>query len=176
MSLVQWLKKVPSRLEYTEDLFSGKLMLGKASLSAKLIRGDGSIKDYGVVCEKKVTGAFVTFIVAQMVTETSEIGDFKYHDSGVGVTGEVNTNTVIETTDGESRATGNQVAGGTGTAPTYTTVGTIAYTTTKAITEHGVFSQVTGGTLLDRSVFTAINVVSGDSIQFTYVATFNAEA
>jgi len=47
-------------------------------------------------------------------------------------------------------------------------VGTISYTTTKAITEHGLFNAATAGTLLDRTVFTVINVVSGDSIQFTY--------
>ena len=174
--LWSWFKKIPSRTADTKDLFAGRLAIGKAQLSLVHIKADGTRIDHGVVSKKKVTGAFVTFIVANMVTDTTEFGDFKYHDSGVGATAEVNTNTAIETTDGESRVTGTQVQGGTATAPTYTSVGTISYTTTKAITEHGVFSQSSGGTLLDRSVFSAVNVVNGDSIQFTYVLTINAEA
>jgi len=53
-------------------------------------------------------------------------------------------------------------------------VGTIAYTTTKAITEHGIFNDPTAGTLMDRTVFSAINVVSGDSVQYTYTLTLTA--
>jgi hypothetical protein len=34
--------------------------------------------------------------------------------------------------------------------------------------------DVSQGTLLDRSVFTAINVVSADSIQFTYSLTLSS--
>ena len=76
----------------------------------------------------------------------------------------------METREGESRATGTQVA----STNTYTSVGTIAYTTTKAITEHGVFSSAASTTLMDRSVFSAINVVSGDSIEFSYVLSCSA--
>lgn len=171
------IKRINSRLSTSKALWAGELMVGSCQLSAIHVDGrTGRRTNHGVICRKKVTGAFVTFIVANMVTDTTEIGDFKYHDSGVGTTAESNGNTAIETTDGESRVAGTQVAGGTATAPTYTSVATISYTTTKAITEHGVFSQSSGGTLLDRSVFSAINVVNGDSIQFTYVMTMNAEA
>jgi hypothetical protein len=110
-------------------------------------------------------------VVDQLQTETSVFGDFKYHDSGVGVTAENAADTVIETTDGESRATGTQTESA---ANAYRSVGTISYTTTKAITEHGLFNDATTGTLMDRSVFSAINVVNGDSIQFTYTITFTA--
>lgn len=47
-------------------------------------------------------------------------------------------------------------------------VGTSTATGTIAITESGVFNANTAGTLLARQVFSAINVVSGDSIQFTW--------
>jgi hypothetical protein len=47
-------------------------------------------------------------------------------------------------------------------------VGTATATGTIAITESGVFNAATAGTLLARQVFTAVNVVSGDSIQFTW--------
>lgn len=143
----------------------------RSQLSVKLIRADGSAVDYGVVGYKLVTTAFVNFLVDQLQTETTEFGDFKYHDSGVGVTGAAVGDTDIETTDGESRATGTQTEGA---ANIYESVGTITYTTSKAITEHGLFSQSTGTTLMDRHTFAAINVVNTDSIEFTYDLTVSA--
>jgi hypothetical protein len=136
-----------------------------------LIRADGTVLDYGLISAHLVTTAFVNFMVDQLQTETSEWGDFKYHDSGVGTTAAAVGDTDIETTDGESRATGTQTEGA---ANIYESVGTISYTTTKAITEHGLFSKATGTTLMDRHVFSAINVVNGDSIQFTYDLTCTA--
>jgi hypothetical protein len=142
-----------------------------AELRAVRIGADGSRVNYGVLSRRVVTNAFVNFVVDQLQTETSVFGDFKYHDSGVGVTAENVANTAIETTDGESRATGSQAEGA---ANVYQSVGTISYTSTKAITEHGLFNDPTAGTLMDRSVFAAINVVNGDSIQFTYSLTVNS--
>lgn len=144
-------------------------VLGK--LDIRLIKKTGEVIDYGTVGYRVVTTAFVNFLVDQLQTETTEIGDFKYHDSGVGGTAENITDTDIETTDGEARATGSQTEAD---PDDYQSVGTISYTTTKAIVEHGLFSQVTGGTLMDRTVFTTINVGSGDSIQFTYTINFPA--
>lgn len=143
-----------------------------AQLSLKLFKADGSIVDYGVVSYRVITTAFVNFMVDQMQAETAEWGDLKFHDSGEGSTAEAVGDTDIETTDGESRATGTQGEGAS--ANIYQTVGTISYTTTKAIVEHGIFSQVTGGTLMDRSVFSVVNVSNGDSIQFTYEYTANS--
>lgn len=165
------------RGRHIRPLLNGELGLASCALSVKHFAADGSlIKDYGVVSRKKVTGAFVTFIVANMVTDTTEIGDFKYHDCGTGTNAEANTDTALQTAFGGSRVAGTQVAGGTATAPTYTSVATISFSGSFAITEHGVFSKSSGTTLLDRSVFSAVNVVSGESIQFTYVLTLNAEA
>ena len=141
-----------------------------AELRAVLIRADGTRINYGVLSRRVVTTAFVNFLAGQFQTDSTLIGDFKYHDSGVGVTAEAVGNTDIETTDGESRVTGSQST----TNAVYTSVGTISYTTTKAITEHGLFNASTGVTLMDRSVFSAVNVVNGDSIQFTYALTVNS--
>jgi len=142
-------------------------MLG--TLHAVLVKGDGARINYGLVSTQLVTDAFVEFMVDELQAETSVWGDFKFHDSGVGVTGAAVGDTDIETTDGESRSTGTQIEGAT--AEIYKSVGTIAYTTTKAITEHGLLSIVTGGTLMDRHVFAAINVVNGDSVEFTFQLT-----
>lgn len=147
------------------------VMVALGKLEAVLLKADGRRVNYGVLGYRVVTTAFVSFVVDQLQTETSVFGDFKYHDSGVGTTAENVTDTAMETTDGESRATGTQTESA---ATAYRSVGTISYTTTKAITEHGLFNDVSAGTLMDRTVFSAVNVVNGDSIQFTYTLTVSA--
>ena len=142
-----------------------------ATLEGTLIKADGEKVNYGVLGHRVVTTAFVNLMVDQLQAETSVWGDFKYHDSGVGITAEAVGDTAIETTDGEDRVAGTQVEGDPNQ---YRSVGTIAYTTTKAITEHGLFNHLTTETLMDRTLFSAINVVSGDSIQFTYTLTCTA--
>ncbi len=47
-------------------------------------------------------------------------------------------------------------------------VGTVAEAATIAVTESGVFNADTAGSMLCRQVFTAVNVVNGDSLQFTW--------
>jgi hypothetical protein len=145
-------------------------MIGE--LRAVLIRGDGQRINYGLLGCRVVTTVFVNEMVDQMQAEDSTWGDFLYHDSGIGTTAEAVGDTDIETTDQESRATGNQGEGAS--ANIYQTVGTISYTNTLAITEHGVFNASTSGELLDRTVFSAVNVVDGDSIEFTYELTCTA--
>lgn len=172
----EWFRSLRKRLAYSKRLFAGELMVAGAVLSAVLIHADGSREDLGVIATKKVTGAFVTDIVANMVTDTTAFGDYKYHDCGTGSTAEANTQTALVTPYGGARATGTQVAGGTSTAPTYTSVATVSFSGTFAIVEHAIFNASSSATMLDRSLFSAVNVVSGDSIQFTYVLTLNAEA
>ncbi len=140
-------------------------------LRAVLTHADGTTVNYGVLGRRVVTTAYCEFMVDQHQTESSVIGDFKFHDSGVGTTNEASGDTDIETTDGESRATGTQVEQ---SSIIYRSVGIIPYTTTKAITEHGLFSAATGATLMDRTEFAIINVVNGDSIQYTYGITYTA--
>ncbi len=147
------------------------LMTAYGKLEVMLIRASGERVRYGVVSYRVITTAFVDFVTDQLQTETSVFGDFKFHDSGVGTTTPAIGDTDIQTTDGESRATGTQTES---SHNVYVSVGTISYTTTKAITEHGLFNASTGSTLMDRSTFSAINVVSGDSIQFTYSLTISA--
>lgn len=163
------------------EILQGKLAeaeaLGNLDLAAQIqdqitmLEATRERINYGVLSYRAVTTAFVTFLVDQLQTETSVFGDFKFHDSGVGTTAENVTDTAMETTDGESRATGTQTESA---ANAYRSVATISYTTTKAITEHGLFNDASAGTLMDRSVFSAINVINGDSIQFTYTFTVSA--
>lgn len=145
-----------------------------ATLSAKLIHADGSVVDYGLVSVKKVTTAFRDYLVDSLQDSTTYPMDvFKYHASGTDATAEANTQTAL-IAEVETRVAGTQIEGAT--ANIFKTVATITYTATRAIVEHGVLSASTVGTLMDRSVFSVINVVNTDQIEFTYELTTNAEA
>jgi hypothetical protein len=80
---------------------------------------------------------------------------------------EVNASGGASTTHVIASPTTSQVTTST-TNDTSQWVGTATASGTIAITESGVFNASTGGTMLCRQTFTAINVVSGDSIQFTW--------
>ena len=125
-----------------------------------------------MVKNKVVTTAFVNDIVDNLIAEVAAFGDYKYHDSGTGVGAEGAANTALGTACGEARDAGTQVEG-TSTNQ-YKSVATHTYAATFAITEHGLFNAATAGTLMDRTVFTAINVVSGDKIEFTFTITFSS--
>lgn len=124
-------------------------------------------EELGLICTKVVTDAAVAYLVL-CFTGVNNITLFKYHASGTGVITELASNTALGT-EVAARATGTQLVGAS--ANIYRTVGTISYGATFAVTEHGIFSATSAGTMLDRSVFAAINVISGDSIEFTYELT-----
>lgn len=142
-----------------------------AELAITLIKADGRRIDYGTVGYRVVTTAFVSFVVDQLQTETSVFGDYKYHANGTGTNAEAVGDTALQTDSGVARATGTQTEA---SATVYQSVGTLAFVSTLAITEHGLFNASSGVTLMDRTVFSAINVVSGDSIQNTYSLTIAA--
>jgi hypothetical protein len=140
-----------------------------SEVSAILIRADGTRVDYGVLSRRLVTNAGVAFLV-DAFQNLVEIENMNWHASGTGVAAEDVANTTLGTETG-SRVSGTQSEPA---ANQYRTVATVPYSGTLAITEHGLFSANAAGTLWDRSVFTAINVVNGDSIQFTYTLTVNS--
>jgi hypothetical protein len=121
-----------------------------------------------------VTTAGINILAADFVSGASlRINAFNYHDSGTGTTAAAIGDTALVTQAGPAtRATGTQ---STPSAGQYRSIGTIAYVSTLAITEWGLFSQAAqGGTLWDRRTFAALNVVSGDSLAVTYTLTCNA--
>jgi hypothetical protein len=145
----------------------------RAELHAKHLR-DNALVDLGLLSAKVVTNAGVTYMRDDFNANagSADITNFKFHDCGTGSVAENVTDTALGTASGVARATGSQ-ATGAGTN-TYVTVGTMTFVSSLAITEHGIFSASSAGTLWDRSVFAAINVVSGDAIQFTYTLTITA--
>lgn len=133
---------------------------------------NGKAIHLGLISTKVVTTAGVNYMRDDFNAAAggADITNFKYHDSGTGTTAEAIGQTGLVTPTGDARVSGSQAGA---VSKTYVTVATLPYTTTLAITEHGVFSASTTGTLWDRSVFAALNVVNGDSIQFTYTLTLN---
>ncbi len=143
------------------------------------LREDGTMgrfreekKDRRLVINRVVTDAFVDFVVDQLQTETSAFGDFKYHEMGLGTQAENANETALQTSTGIARATGTQTEGASSNI--YKSVGTITADTTENITEHGLFNASSGVTMMDRTKFTAINVVSGNQIEFTFQITFSS--
>lgn len=150
--------------------FAQRLRKGpRSSLSAVAIYPDGTVVDYGVISRRCVTTAGVNALFS--TSTPIGISAFNYHDSGTGTNTEVIGDTVLQTPAGPARATGTQ---SNPSAGAYRSIATITYTSTQNITEHGVFSASTNGTLWDRSVFASIGVVSGLQIIFTYDCIANA--
>lgn len=147
---------------------SGDRVTVWGELSAKVIRADGDELDLGCIGKRMVTTAGVNYLRDDFAAAAgaADITNFKYHDSGTGVAAEAIGNTALGTPTGDARVVGTQ---DNSVSKQYKTVATLPYTATLAITEHGLFSASTVGTLWDRTVFSAINVVNGDSIQFSYV-------
>lgn len=146
----------------------------RSELSATVIRADGTREDAGLLSARVVTDAGVSRMATDWLDGSTDISNYNFHDSGTGSTAESVSDTNLVTPAGPTtRATGTKSKP---TAPQIRSVATIAYTSTLAIVEHGLFDNATRGTdnLWDRSVFSAINVVSGDSIQFTYTLTITS--
>lgn len=150
----------------------------ESSLALVHVHG-GQRDDYGIVNRRVITTAGVNYLVADMNGGASDINLFKYHGIGTGTTAEANGDTALVTELTTQYNPDNTRATGTGSNPSaniYQSVGTNTVDATASVTEHGLFTQAAtgGGTLWDRSVFTAIALASGDSIQSTYAVTFSA--
>lgn len=154
-------------------------MIGE--LSIKVRRADGQVIDYGIVSYRVVTNAAVAYMVDDLDNAAggADISLWNFHGCGTGTTAENATDTALETESTTVLNPNSTRATGTRSQPSanvYRTVGTLTFDGAAAVTEHGVLTQEAtgGGTLLDRSVFSAINVADGDSIQFTYDYTLTA--
>lgn len=139
----------------------------------------GEVIDYGVLSRRLITTAGVGFLVDAWQNLT-ELENLKYHGVGTGVGAEATGDTALgtesttATNPDSTRATGSLTEGAS--ANIFRTVGTTTFDASAAITEHGIFDQAAtgGGTLWDRSVFAALNVIALDSIQWTYDMTASA--
>lgn len=175
MKIPYALRNLPSRLRGLKQelartkvfqFFSNVGVL--AELQAQVVRADGTVVPLGVLSRRLVTDSGVAWL-ASAFTNTVEPEILNYHDCGTGTTAESAGQTALVTPYGGARVAGTQST--PGSTNIYRSVATIAFTSTQAITEHGIFTASSSGTMFDRSVFAAINVNNGDSIQFTWELT-----
>lgn len=92
---------------------------------------------------------------------------------GTGTTAAAVTQTALVTeaapTTGGGRTVGTEARTTiTQSNDNYQVTGTVTAGSTLAITEAGLFDAVSAGNMLIRADFAAVNVVSGDSIAFTF--------
>jgi hypothetical protein len=168
-----------ARVGFWRGLTHAQGVLAVARLYATVYRADGRIEHLGLLATKLITDAGVAFLVDDWDNNGQDLTTLNFHGCGTGTNAEAQGDTALQTESTTALNPNDTRATGTRSQPAanqYRSVGTATFDAGAAITEHGLFSQAAtgGGTLWDRSVFSAINVVSGDSIQFTYTATVSA--
>ena len=156
---------------------TGVIAVGR--LYASVIRGNGTIEHLGLLSTRVVTDAGVTFLRDDWNSGSNDINLMNFHACGTGTGAEAVGDTGMGTESTTALNPDSVRATGTRSVPAsnqFRSVGTVTFDASAAITEHGLMStSATGtGTLWDRSVFSAINVVSADSIQFTYTVTLSS--
>jgi len=118
-----------------------------------------------------ITNAGAAGVASRINGDGSE-AVFTYIAVGTGTTAAAVTDTTLETelaTSGLSRAvaTASRVTTDV-TNDTAQLVKLFSVTGTAAVTESGVFNAASAGVLLARQIFSAINVVNGDTLQITW--------
>jgi hypothetical protein len=161
-----WLAHVVGHA-YTR-LFGNPVLLGE--LHVRVRRAGGEVIDYGCVGRRVVTTAYVQLLTDELQASVAAHSTLRYHGVGTGNTAEAVGDTTL-VTEVESRVSGTQAENA---ANIYESVGTVTATGARAIVEHGVFSASSAGTLLDRTVFSVVNLATNDSIQCTYRLTLTA--
>jgi len=160
--LARWFSKVTGVLTITSELRA-------------VLWHDGKPTDYGVISRRMITDAGVAFLVDDWTNDATDITTMNFHSCGIGVGVEAVGNIALVN---ESDPAITTRAAGVKSQPSawiLRTVGTNTFTGGGAIIEHGLFSQLAvGGTLWDRHVFLAYNVVNTDAIQWTYDLTINS--
>ena len=111
--------------------------------------------------------AIVTNRIIQAGTAPKNIG------WGTGTTAAAVTDTALQTEAAPTTSGGRTVGTESRTTVTntndnYQVAGTVTSGSTLAITEAGLFDAVSAGNMLIRAVFSAVNVLSGDAIAFTF--------
>lgn len=132
----------------------------------------------GLAGTKVVTDVGVAYIV-DAFQNSVELENMKYAGLGTGTTAEAAADTALVTEltteyTGNVRATGTTTEGATANIYRTVATNTLDGTPGAALREHGVFSASTVGVLLDRTVYSAITLSSGDGLQSTYDLTLTA--
>lgn len=131
---------------------------------------DGRIKDIRHVKNLVVSAGKAG--VASRINGAGSEAVFDYIAIGTGTSSAAAGNTTLET---EITTNGGQRAQGTASRITTSVTNdtaqvqkTFTFTGSFAVTEAGLLNAASSGVLLARQVFSAVNVVSGDSLQITW--------
>ena len=163
--------EIPAPVRGRTAGFGGAVVEAHTELKVEHIR-NGRVIGEQTIYDRVVTNAGRDAIV-DAFSGTFDLSTFNHHDSGTGTNAEAVGDTALQTPTTEARVAGTQSQP---TSDVYRSIATITYAGARAVTEHGLFSQAAkpGGTLLDRTVFAAVNVVADDSVQFTFTIAFAA--
>ena len=131
---------------------------------------------FGFWAQKRLVSNLITNAgmagVASRINGSGGEAAFTYIGTGTGTTAANATDTTLET---ELAASGLTRAAATASRVTTDVTDdsarltkTFSVTGTVAVTESGVFNAASSGVLLARQVFSAVNVVNGDSLAITW--------
>lgn len=138
----------------------------KGRLSIVVKDAEGNVKDTREV-DNLVVDTGLDFIASRMGAATADV--MSHMAIGTGTTAAASTDTDVETINGSRES----LTSATVTDNTIVYVGDFS-SRTGAITEAGVFNAATAGTMLCRTVFSAINLTSADSLTITWTITISA--
>jgi hypothetical protein len=169
-----------ARSLHDQALFDQNRMPMIGHLWLAKVTAQGDVQDYGLASCRVVTTVGVQYIVDAFQNIT-EVESMKFHALGTGSGAEAVGNTALTTELTTQYSTSNTRPTGSlgeksGDATSFETAATITVSATVAATEHGIFNAAATGTgvLLDRTLFSVINLASGDSLLATYDLQFPA--
>ncbi len=132
--------------------------------------GWGFLEALGWLSGGVLTTVFISFEVASLTVTPTEYEDFDFHEVGTTSAAQAVGDTALTTPSGIARETGTP----TDLDPIYQNVATITADATETWEEHGLFNNVTGATLMDRTLTLGQSVNSSDQVQYTYQLTKNS--
>ena len=170
-TLYEYNGKIGDLTKYSDDATAGAGQMFDTALHALHVDAEGKVRGAYHLGSGLVTTAGVNLLAADWTNTTATLKLANFLDSGTGVTAAAIGDTALQTATGNARVAGAQSNPAPGQ---YRTSATLTYAAGFAITEFGLFTATTVGTMWDHKVFAAINVVNGDSIVFSYVLTVTA--
>ena len=142
-------------------------------MSRIVLRGEVTIEVYdksGRLKDRRVIKNLITNVgkaqVAGLINGVVTT-PFKYIAIGTGTTAPSATDTALVSEVARTQATVGRTTTSV-TNDTATLDATFTFTASYAITEAGIFDASTGGNMLSRVTFAAINVASGDSLKISW--------
>lgn len=159
--------------------------LGRAAVDGYRLRGHVHIEQWrdGKLIDVRdgrnlVTTVGEAWMSGALTGDVAAPTTMKYIGLGTGTSAAATTDTTLgtEITVGgadEARATGTQSrVTTTHTNDTYQAVGTVTMNSSHAVTEAGLFSASSSGSMAARQVFSALNLISGDTLAITWKIAF----